>query len=200
MDALAVEVAARPEVAVEPGSDGGVDVHADASGGPSDAAVARPPRAGELAIVEVLFNPAGQDLGREWIEVANLAAEPLDLSSLHLADMAMDVPAGAGTVGPGTVVLLGQSADPASNGGLDIVAAYGTRLGLNNDQETIAICVGACDGGLVVDWISWQGGGAAYDGHALVVDPATRQTCAAIDPFGSLGDHGTPGRPNPPCE
>ena len=49
------------------------------------------PRAGEIVIDEVLVNPAGDDLGREWIEIASLAAEPLDLSQLHLATASTDV-------------------------------------------------------------------------------------------------------------
>ena len=46
----------------------------------------RAPRPGELAIDELLVNPTGDDLGREWIELANRSAEPLDLSALHLAN------------------------------------------------------------------------------------------------------------------
>jgi hypothetical protein len=66
----------------------------------ADAAAARAPRAGELAVVEALVNPAGQDLGREWIEIVSLAAEPLDLSALHVADAAVDVAAPAGSSRP----------------------------------------------------------------------------------------------------
>ncbi len=51
---------------------------------PMPRAGVRAPRPGELAIVEVLANPKGNDLGREWLEVLSLAAEPVALADLHV--------------------------------------------------------------------------------------------------------------------
>jgi hypothetical protein len=184
--------------AAEAGGLGDATVPADA-GGASDAALARAPRAGELAIVEVLANPSGQDLGREWIELASLASEPLGLSELHVSDGTTDAPVAAGVILPGARIVLGQSSDPAKNGGVTVTAAYGTRLILNNDDEQVSVCVGPCATGLVVDQLGWGTLGTAYDGHAIVVDPVTRSICPATEPFGTAGDFGTPGQPNPTC-
>src|SRR5262245_26416130 len=90
-----------------PGADAGAETVAGDAG--LDARVARPPDAGEIAVVEVLVNPGGQDTGREWIEILNRATEPLDLSDLHLADAATDVAAPAGVVPGGGRLVLGQS-------------------------------------------------------------------------------------------
>ena len=130
----------------------------------------RPPVAGEIVIAEVLVNPTGTDAGREWIEIVNRAAEPLDLADLRVADLAAEVPAPAGIIPPGARVVLGQSVDAGTNGGAPVTAAYGTRIALNNDGEEIAICIGTCASGVVIDRLSWKTLGAGYDGHALVVD------------------------------
>jgi hypothetical protein len=171
---------------------------ADADAG-ADAAAARAPRAGELAVVEALVNPAGQDLGREWIEIVSLAAEPLDLSALHVADAAVDVAAPAGLVAPGGRVVAGQSADAAMNGGAPVSVAYGTRLMLNNGGEEVSLCLGACAEGVVLDRVTWGDLGAAYDGHALVLDRSAALVCPSQQPFGTAGDFGTPGAPDGSC-
>jgi hypothetical protein len=166
---------------------------------PPDARVARPPQPGELVVDEALVNPAGDDLGREWVEIASRAGEPLDLSQLHLATATADVAAPAGTIAPGGMALLGQSADPAKNGGAPVTVAYGTKLILVNADGQLSLCLGACATGILLDALSWGSLADAYTGHALIVDPATRSFCAAQTPFGTGGSFGTPGAPNPPC-
>lgn len=188
---------ARDGAAPDVGAPG--DARSASGDATSDAAAARAPRAGEIAIVEVLANPNGQDLGREWIEVLSLAREPLSLSELYVADGTTDVPVAAGVIPSGARVVIGQSTDPAKNGGAAVGAAYGTHLILNNDDEQISICVGPCATGLVVDRVAWGTLGTPYDGHAIVVDPGTQAICPALEPFGTAGDFGTPGQPNPPC-
>ena len=160
---------------------------------------ARLPRPGEVAIDELLVNPTGDDLGREWIELVNRASEPLDLSQLHLATASTDVAVAAGTIGPGALLLLGQSSDPTKNGGAPVAVAYSTKLILTNANGQLSLCLGACASGVVLDTVSW---GALSDndiGHALIVDPATKGLCVASAPFGTAGNFGTPGAPNAPC-
>jgi Lamin Tail Domain len=185
--------------------DAGASGDASASGdAPSqdarvDAPSVRAPRVGEVVIDEVLVNPAGDDLGREWIEIANLGADWLDLSGLHLANASVDLAVAGGRIAPGGLRLLGQSADPTKNGGAPVDVAYGTKLILNNANGQVWICVGACASGIVIDTVSWGTLGDDYTGHALVVDPVTRQICAASASFGTAASFGTPGAPNPPC-
>jgi hypothetical protein len=200
-----VQLEAGSDVQPEAGSDvrleAGTDVRledAEADAGPLPPG-ARAPLAGEIVIDEILSNPGGQDLGREWVEIANVTSDVLDLSMLNIADATTDVAVAAGTLAPGGLLVLGQSADPTKNGGAPVDVAYGTHLILNNDNERLSICLGACGTGIVLDEVSWGTVGAPYDGHALIIDPATKAICPAADHFGTSGDFGTPGQPNPPC-
>jgi hypothetical protein len=60
--------------------------------------------------------------------------------------------------------------------------------------------VGACTaGGIVLDRITWDATlGTGYDGHALVIDDASKR-CPATVAFGDGGSFGTPGGPGTPC-
>jgi hypothetical protein len=165
----------------------------------ADASRARPPRPGEVLITEVLVNPAGDDLGREWIELAGRAAVPLDLAELHLATGTTDVAASAGVLAPGARVLLEQSADPAKNGGAPAGFAYGTKLILPNANGTLSVCRGPCANGAVLDVLSWGLLDDRFTGHALVVQTGTGLVCPAGTSFGTAGSFGTPGSPDPGC-
>ena len=178
------------------GADARVDMPVDL---PTALISARPPRPGEIAIDELLVNPTGDDLGREWIEIVNRASEALDLSQLHLATASTDVAAAAGTIAPGALILLGQSIDPAKSGGAPVAVAYGTKLILLNANGQLTICLGACASGVVIDAVSWGALSDADTGHALIVDPATKGLCRAMAPFGTAGSFGTPGAANPSC-
>jgi hypothetical protein len=166
---------------------------------PPEAPVAVAPQPGEIAIAELLVNPAGDDLGREWIEIMSRAGAPRDLSQLHLATATTDVAAPGGTIAPGALLVLGQSGDPTKNGGAPVEVAYGTKLILVNADGQLSLCLGACATGVALGTLSWGSLGDAFTGHALIVDPATGSFCAAQAPFGTGGSFGTPGAPNPPC-
>jgi hypothetical protein len=181
--------------------DGGA-ASADASGGhaaASDVPRARAPRPGELVIDELLVDPAGNDLGHEWLEIANVASEALDLSALRVSDEATEVAVDAGVLGAGGFLVLGQSLDRAHNGDAPVDLAYGTKLSLNNGADRIAICDGPCAGGVTLDAVAWTAPwGDAFIGHAVVVE-RTGATCPAEEPYGAGGNFGSPGHANPPC-
>ncbi|HEX2656877.1 MAG TPA: lamin tail domain-containing protein [Polyangia bacterium] len=178
-----------------------------AGGGGGSVPGAPAPQHGDLAIVELLINPASTDTGREWIELVNRTSHALDLSTLHIADAANDAPVDFGALSPvlgaGARAVLIQSADVAKNGGVSLTTtwggSFGTRVSLNNDTDTITVCVGPCATGVVVDQVTWdatlQGD---YDGHALVIDDAGHR-CPASASFGDAGSFGTPGAQNPAC-
>jgi hypothetical protein len=179
--------------------DGGAADRAAADASPSDAPAARSPRAGEVAIDELLVDPAGNDLGHEWLELANLAGEPLDLAALRISDGTSEVAVDAGVLAAGGLLVLGQSIDRAHNGDAPVDLAYGTKLSLNNGGDRVAICLGPCASGVELDVVSWTAPwGDPYTGHAVVVEPGGA-TCPAEEPYGGGGNFGTPGRPNPPC-
>ena len=152
---------------------------------------------------ELLINPAGTDTNREWIEVVNVAPFALDLHALHVADAASDLALDAGVLAPGGILVLGQSLDPTKNGGAPISLSFGNTISLNNGGDAIALCIGPCATGLVLERIDWTADlGAAYDGHAAIVGGGGAGLfffCAAADPYGTAGSFGSPGAPNPPC-
>lgn len=164
----------------------------------SDARPGRAPRAGDLAITELMVDPAGNDLGHEWVEIANLTGDALDLAALRLADDATEFPFDGGILAPRALLVLGQSADRAHNGDAPVDRAYGTRLAFNNGADRLTLCAGPCAEGVVLASFTWTSLGSAYAGRAVIVT-ASGATCPAAEPYGSGADLGTPGRPNPPC-
>jgi hypothetical protein len=187
----------RPEAA-EALPDARTDLGAD--GAIRDTSVARAPWVHELRIDEVLIDPNGNDLGHEWFEIVNSTAEALALTDLHVADGATDVAIDAAVLAAGARLVLGQSLDRAHNGDAPVDVSYGTRLALNNDADTIAVCLGPCADGVVLDAFVWTAPfEEAFVGHAITVDLDTGKTCAAATPYGTGGNFGTPGAPNAPC-
>jgi hypothetical protein len=206
-DAAIPDAAATPTDAGEAARDSGApDAHdagaPDASGARDtrDAASPRAPHPGEIAIQEIMVDPDGNDLGHEWIEIANVTAQALDLTALHVSDGTTDVTIDGGFLAAGRLLVLGQSADPAHNGGAAVDRAYGTRLALNNGADRVSMCLGPCGSGLVLDTFEWTAPlGAAYVGHAVVIVPGSRTTCPSMEPYGPAGDFGSPGQANAPC-
>jgi hypothetical protein len=175
---------------------GGIDAGAKTAAG---GASGRVPKVGDLIVDEALVNPGGDDLGREWVEIASVSGDPLDLSGLHLASATTDVGVAAGTLAPGGLMVLGQSADATKNGGARVDAAYGTKLILSNANGQLSICVDACAFGTVLEKVAWGTLPDTDAGHALVFDRAGQLACTSAAAFGAGGDFGSPGEPNPPC-
>jgi hypothetical protein len=200
-EAAAGEAAASDSDAAGAADDGDGDGDGDGDAAPAyDGPPPVQPRAGEVLIDELLVNPAGTDTNREWIEIVNTTLLAFDLHALHVADSSKEVAVDAGVLAPGAVVVLGQSADATKNGGAPVAFAYGNTISLNNDGDSITICLGACADGLILNSVSWGSDlGAAYDGHAVMVAPEGGAFCPAAEPFGSAGSFGTPGAANPPC-
>ena len=185
------------------GASGGGGIGGEVSSAPA-------PGLRDLAIVELLINPAGTDTGREWIEIVNRTTHALDLAGLNISDAANDAAVNFGTATATTLLPAGasailiQSADPTKNGGVTIGGAtpggsFGTLVSLNNDADTISICSGPCATGVVIDSVSWDATlGTGYDGHALMIDDSGRR-CPATLPFGDAGSFGSPGVANSPC-
>ncbi|MES1164237.1 MAG: lamin tail domain-containing protein [Verrucomicrobiota bacterium] len=187
------------------GGGGGALGSGGSAGSPAPAPVPVP---GDLAIVELLTNPASTDTGREWIEVLNKTTHALSLAGMHIADAAndaaVDFTAGGGLLDAGKRAVFVQSADATKNGGITLGAmfaggSFGTLVSLNNDADSISVCVGPCATGVLIDRVTWDAGlGTGYDGHAVSIDDAGRR-CPATQPFGDGGSFGTPGGPNGTC-
>ena len=56
-----------------------------------------------------------------------------------------------------------------------------------HSADRIAVCLGLCADGTILDLYTWTAApGAAYQGHAVVIDPVARATCPAASPFGTV--------------
>jgi hypothetical protein len=166
------------------------------------------PAAGQLVISELLANPANvagaTDAQREWFEVSNTGAAPLELNELAVgragttgrplqSARCISVPARGHAV-------FARSADPAANGGLPPVAAT-FAFALVDIRGDVQIS----DGGVVLDAVTWS---SAMPGIAQQLDPVhlnvrdndlATHFCAATATYGDLTNRGGPATANPPC-
>lgn len=105
----------------------------------------------ELRLSEILASPARDwdhdgvydSRSDEWVEVVNLGAAPVDLSSYRIADADSTVRYElSGTLAPGTVLLVSGSAAVAQQRALGRTA---TGLSLNNSGDTVILFRVAAD-------------------------------------------------------
>ncbi len=207
------EVAAEVEVIVARCGDGTVDpVEACDDGDLDDldgcdracalGEVVRAPRPGEVVINELMIKPWVTSAPRgEWIELASLAPERVNLSGCALVDEGTDRIAlaveGGLTIESGGVVL--AAGDPA----LAPAVVYTTML-LDDERDEVVL---VCDG-VEIDRVAWVPfGWPVIGGRALSLDPSRRDAqandeveswCAAVTDYGD-GERGTPGAANPAC-
>ena len=109
----------------------------------------------DLAISRVMADPtAVPDERGEWIEIANLGADSLDLRGWQLAsahDAGFTI-AQSLVVPPGDAVVLGRSADSASNGGVHVDLVY-TGVVLGNSGDWLAL---RDPRGVTADSVEWN--------------------------------------------
>lgn len=164
-----------------------------------------PPTPGQLVITELMPSPAGTDSEREWLEVQNVGPAAIDLNGLGLdrledsAPPALLVAAACLRVAAGARAVLARSADPARNGGLPAPAAvYPLAMASAGALQLVR-------GDELLDAVTWQAAPAAA---SLQVDPAYATAagndgaaawCAAVAPYGSGENRGTPGGSNRAC-
>jgi hypothetical protein len=104
-----------------------------------------------LIINELLANPAcpasnpSCDPTSEWFELYNAGSLPVQMQGMLLADSAASgrrpyhVIASSLVVQPGGYVVLGNSANPANNGGVPVDYTYGSALAFANSLDALKI-------------------------------------------------------------
>ena len=108
--------------------------------------------AGDLLISELLIAPAVA--AAEWFEVRNISTDPIDLAGFTIVSGTeqLAIPASpALVVPPNGFAVLARSADPAINGGLSPLFAYGNTIDLGDTADDIQLKLGS----LVVDEVTW---------------------------------------------
>ena len=158
-----------------------------------------------IIVSEFLFDPAGQDAGKEWIEVYNPGNTPVDIYGWELrdcADQAFKITAPDTTLEPGETFVLGASSDPVSNGGISVDVSYGDGFYLPNTVGSILLFDGPGASAQLVDQVRYmvfQEWDFFKTGHSLVrVFPTAKGTEAEswemeTQTYGNGDNTGTPG-------
>jgi hypothetical protein len=177
-------------------------------GGACSSTPARPPRRGELFVVEVMRNPeAVADDQGEWFELYNSADAPLQLGGLLWTDENSNrftIPASPGLIIPaGGRLVLGNNPDRLTNGGVALDYAYtDSNFVLANGADRIVLLDGEVELARLdwtTDWPAPTGASIQLDALAplsALADAASWCPSRALLPD---GDRGTPGLPNQPC-
>lgn len=163
------------------------------------------PLAGDVVMTELMVNPSlTPDPRGEWIELASLGADEVNLSGCALVDDGTDrielSIEGGLTLGPGAL-FLAASAPVSARLAADI--GYTTML-LDDAADEVAL---VCDG-VLIDRVAWTPfAWPVISGRSLSLDPSRRDGaanddvtawCAATSAYDD-GERGTPGAPNPAC-
>ena len=166
--------------------------------------------AGEVLFSELMIEPgAADDAQGEWIELYNAGPRDLLLDDWVLV---LDGEEPGHALGgdeplllvPGGYLVLGRSADAATNGGVPVDAVYdGPELAAEAGQLELRDAFGAVvaafaydDRHAVVDGASLSLSGQRLD---VALAELPESWCAALEPWGPGSDRGTPGAPNPAC-
>lgn len=122
-----------------------------------------------LVINEVLVNPGGTilDANGEWFELYNAGSKPVDLEGFVIADSAASGRrpyhriASSVVVPAGGYVVLGNSRDTISNGGVRVDYAYGAALQLANSLDAIKISRVTGTDTLTIDRVQFSSAGTS---------------------------------------
>ena len=158
-----------------------------------------------LFVTEIMRDPdAVSDSDGEWLELYNNTAVDMNLVGLVVYDLGSDsftvesdlfVPAGEH-------VVLGENADTATNGEVDLdYECSGLTLGNSEDELYLE------HGGIVLDTVLYGAGWPDLAGHAMSLGPDFYDPILNDDPANwcdapwqwASGDSGSPGDMNPVC-
>ncbi|ARN78628.1 hypothetical protein BST97_11865 [Nonlabens spongiae] len=169
------------------------------------------PNVGNLIITEIMQNPSAVgDSDGEYFEVYNTSSASIDLQSFILKDSSSTSEehtiASSVIVPANGYVVLGNNADFASNGGVNVDYEYSGNYFLGNGTDDIVL---EC-GGTTIDQVEWDNGATFPDPNGASMELAqsvvTGPNAAALNDDGANwgtatsaygdGDLGTPGAAN----
>ena len=156
-------------------------------------------------INEIIQNPSAvSDSDGEWFELHNPTGSGIDIDGWTIEDNGTDshvINNGGPLIVPaGGYLVLGVSADSATNGGVTVDYSYGSGFFLGNSGDELVLLDGSST---EIDRVEWDNGATFPDPNGAsmsLIDPALDNNagsnwCTAITPFGD-GDLGTPGAAN----
>jgi len=159
----------------------------------------------EIVINEIMQNPSAvSDAAGEWFEVHNPTAAAIDIDGWTIQDNDIDshVIANSGplVVPAGGFLVLGNNADFATNGGVNVDYEYSNDFFLSNSADELVL---VDTGPNEIDRVEWDNGVTFPDpdgASMALIGPALDNNvganwCTSSTVFGS-GDLGTPGAAN----
>ena len=163
---------------------------------------------GAILVTEVMQNPAAvNDVDGEWFEIYNTTTSDINLVGLEISDLGSDSFLVGQTliVEAESYVVLGNSDDIATNGGITLDYDYGSQMTLGNSDDEILL---SNDLG-IIDMVAWDNGQTFPDpsGASMNLDPTSYNEvdnddgsnwCESTSALSS-GDYGTPGLVNDSC-
>lgn len=158
----------------------------------------------ELVITEFMANPSAvNDNVGEWFEVHNPGAVAVDMNGWKVMDFDgnVHVIASSVVVPAKGYVVLGNNANPATNGGVNVAYSYGTQWSLTNGTDAIALLNGSAK---LVDVLRYTAGpwgltaGASLSLRDVNLDNNDPTSWCVSQQLwsGSKGDKGSPGAAN----
>jgi hypothetical protein len=189
------------------GTPGAANEHCLMAGECDDGGVIRaivPPLAADVTINEYLPNPTGNDGPCEWVEVHFAAAADLNGvkfgTTIPTARQTVFTAVECVSVEAGEYVVIADSLDSASNGGLPKADLLLGTVSLNNlSSASSADIYIATDSDVVLDSVTYSS--IPTEGYSAALEPpvgsgATWCEATAGQAYGTNGDHGTPGSAN----
>ncbi len=189
---------------------GNSEIEADGIDNDCDGAIDELPwSGGELVINEVMNNPqAVTDPNGEWFELYNNSGSVLTIDGITIqsgSESHVILPDDPLVVPVGGFVVLGSNADSSVNGNVELDYEY-TGITLSNESDDLSVVAD----GVVIDSVFWDDGATMPDpdGGSLSLGPGALATaandvpenwCAALDPWDTRGDAGSPGTGNELC-
>jgi hypothetical protein len=156
---------------------------------------------GMLVINELMIDPvkAGDALG-EWFELYNPSAFPIDIRGFKLTDLnptpdSHTINSATPVIVPaGGLLVLGNNATKATNGGVDVAYQYGS-FDLGNGGDEVIITAFGIEVDRVVYPTTFESAGKSMElginQRTYLLNDNTANWCVATLPYG-LGDLGTP--------
>jgi hypothetical protein len=175
----------------------------------NDCDAATPDCDGGLIVSEIFNDAVGSDSDMEWFELYNASAVDIDLAGWLIRDDGTDdwyLGSSSLVIPAGGYLLLGESDDPTSNGGLYPPAVFLWNISVANTTDELVLISPL---GELVDEVIWADGFPANEGASMSLDPLALDSvlndlvaswCVSFSaPYGPGQDQGTPGFPNPSC-
>jgi len=159
-----------------------------------------------VIVNEIMFDPTGQDTGKEWIELFNPTNQTVDIYGWEIrdcADQKFKITGPDLKLAPGQFVVVGASADTTTNGGVEVDVSYGSGFYMPNTVGSVLLFNGPGPSAKLVDQVRYmvfQDWDWFESGHSILRNNAqsdgtnSESWSLSDDPYGTGDNFGSPGQ------